>query len=319
MQEPALPIEEPRRLQTLRALRLLDSEPDERFDRLTRLAQHLFSVPIALVSLVDENRQWFKSCIGLTVSETPRDISFCGHAILGNGAFIIPDARADERFRDNPLVLDEPHIRFYAGCPLSAPDGSKLGTLCIIDREPRHLDEQQLSLLNDLARMAENEIAALALATMDELTHLPNRRGFEVLSQHTLQMCRRIGHGASLLFFDLNGFKHINDTYGHAEGDRALVLFAEKLTQTFRSSDVIARISGDEFVVLAADSGAEHIEWMLTRLQVALAEARKELGLEYRLSFSVGTVAFDAASDDSIKDLLKAADQQMYLDKKARA
>ena len=118
MQTPVIPKDEEERLRALRLLNILDTSDEERFDRLTRLAKRMFGVPIALVSLVDENRQWFKSCIGLEVRETPRDISFCGHSILGDDIFIVNDASSDVRFSDNPLVTDDPNIRFYAGCPL---------------------------------------------------------------------------------------------------------------------------------------------------------------------------------------------------------
>lgn len=138
MKVPEIPSNEHDRLETLRSLRLLDSPSEERFDRLTWMAQRLFGVPIALVSLVDENRQWFKSCLGLSARETSRDISFCGHTILGDDLLVIPDATLDERFSDNPLVFNNPHIRFYAGCPINAPNGMKLGTLCIIDDRPRN-------------------------------------------------------------------------------------------------------------------------------------------------------------------------------------
>src|ERR1700752_1549332 len=116
MLTPALPADENTRLDTLRALNILDTSPEERFDRLTRLAKRLFGVPIALVNLVDADRQWFKSCVGLSATETPRDISFCGHAILGDDILLVPDAGVDERFHDNPLVTGDPNIRFYAGC-----------------------------------------------------------------------------------------------------------------------------------------------------------------------------------------------------------
>jgi len=177
LKKPDTPQEEQARLETLRSLGILDTPPEERFDRLTRMAKRLLGVPIALVSLVDENRQWFKSCFGLNVSETSRDISFCGHAILGNDLFIIPDTIMDERFADNPLVLNDPYIRFYAGCPLRAPNGQKLGTLCIIDRQPRNFEKEDLEALKDLASMAERELAAIQLATLDELTNISNRRG----------------------------------------------------------------------------------------------------------------------------------------------
>ncbi len=137
---------------------LLDTAPEERFDRLTRMACKAFRVPIALVSLVDSNRQWFKSCQGLSVSETPRDISFCGHTILESGPLVIEDTFGDDRFRDNPLVTEPPNIRFYAGAPLHTREGHRLGTLCLIDREPRHFDENDRALLLELADFVEREI-----------------------------------------------------------------------------------------------------------------------------------------------------------------
>lgn len=132
---PGKPANEATRIDALHGLNL-DAAPEERFDRLTRLAKRLFNVPIALVTLIDKDRQWFKSCVGLDVSETSRDVSFCGHAILQNELMLVPDAREDLRFHDNPLVTGAPNIRFYAGYPLTVPDGNKLGTLCLIDTKP---------------------------------------------------------------------------------------------------------------------------------------------------------------------------------------
>ena len=133
MKKPGIPPDEQARLETLRSLNVLDSPPEDRFDRLTRMAMRMFGVPMALVSLVDEDRLWLKSCIGLGLSEAPRDTSFCGHAILGSEIFVIHDATKDDRFADNPAVLNEPSVRFYAGCPLNVK-GRKIGTLCIVDR-----------------------------------------------------------------------------------------------------------------------------------------------------------------------------------------
>ena len=131
VKKPGLPPNEQERLLSLRTLGILDTPQEERFDRLTRLARRLFEVPIAVVSLVDEHRQWFKSCDGIDMTETPREISFCGHAILDGEIFVIRDARNDPRFADNPLVTGEPHIRVHAGCPIVSPDGPRLGPLRI--------------------------------------------------------------------------------------------------------------------------------------------------------------------------------------------
>ncbi|MEN8762084.1 MAG: sensor domain-containing diguanylate cyclase [Thiogranum sp.] len=313
---PEKPTDETSRIETLRALNILDTSAEERFDRLTRLAKRLFGVPIALVSLVDEDRQWFKSCQGLGVSETSRDISFCGHAILGEDIFLISDAALDERFQDNPLVINEPHIRFYAGCPLTVANGSKLGTLCIIDREPREFSEDDVALLRDLARMAEQELAAVQLATMDELTMLSNRRGFEALSLHALGLCRRLKKPASLLFFDLDLFKQINDRFGHAEGDRALTNFAELLKQTFRESDVLGRLGGDEFAVLLTNANRDNLNNALHRLRHTVDQHNHKEQRGYDIVYSVGAVEFDAARHADVAELMAEADALMYEQKK---
>ena len=318
MIKPAVPMDEATRLDRLRALNILDTAPEERFDRLTRLAKRLFGVPIALVSLVDANRQWFKSCIGLDATETSREVSFCGHAILGNDILLIPDATLDPRFHDNPLVTGEPKIRFYAGCPLVVPGGFKLGTLCLIDVEPRTLDGEDLRALHDLARMAEQELAAVQLATTDELTRLSNRRGFLALAQQALNLCARIGAPASLLFTDMDGFKHINDRFGHAEGDNALRSFAHVLRETLRDSDVIGRIGGDEFVVLLTDTSSERSNEALARLQRAVDEFNRNSKRGYELKFSAGQLAFDPARHTSVDTLLQEADALMYQRKHER-
>ncbi|MGR8921017.1 MAG: diguanylate cyclase domain-containing protein [Gammaproteobacteria bacterium] len=312
MLTPEKPANEATRLDALRALNILDSSPEERFDRLTRLAKRLFGVPIALVSLVDEERQWFKSCQGLDASETPRDISFCGHAILKDDVFLVPDARTDERFHDNPLVTGDPKIRFYAGCPLQVPNGSKLGTLCLIDQHPREFNAEDLTLLKDLARMAEQELAAVQLATMDELTMISNRRGFEALSIHALGLSRRSEIPIALVFFDLDKFKPINDRFGHAEGDRALVTFADALKETFRESDVIGRLGGDEFAVLLTNTAENEIERALERLHTALARRHAEQDRGYEIAFSAGWVSFNPGRHEDLAALMAEADALMY-------
>lgn len=146
------------RLRALSDYRVLDTPPEQVFDNLTRMATEIFRVPIALVSLVDEERQWFKSRVGLDVSETPRAHAFCDHAIRGDGPMVVKDATGDPRFVDNPLVTGEPGIRFYAGVPLRTPEGHGLGTLCLIDRVPRDLDPGKLRLLERLADQARIEL-----------------------------------------------------------------------------------------------------------------------------------------------------------------
>ncbi|WP_431822230.1 diguanylate cyclase domain-containing protein [Burkholderia sp. F1] len=312
MQIAPKPPDEAARLATLHSLDILDTPPEERFDRVTRLARRLFDVPIALVSLVDENRQWFKSRIGLDAAETPRDVSFCAHALLARDTLVIPDARLDERFHDNPLVTGTPGIRFYAGQPLRAPNGARIGTLCLIDTRPRSLAPDELSPLEDLAHMTEREIAALHLATTDELTQLTNRRGFETLAGHVLKLCTRLDRAAALLFFDLNEFKSINDRFGHAEGDRALKAFADTLTGALRDSDVIARLGGDEFVVLLSATDETDADEAVRRVSRALAARNDADARGYAIRFSAGRVEYDPARHHTVSDLLASADRHMY-------
>jgi CheY-like chemotaxis protein len=154
----AIPDDEERRIVSLRDLNILDTEPEERFDRITRIAAALFDVPMAFISLVDENRQWFKSCMGSNAKETPRDAAFCAHVVYNREPMIVSDAFQDVRFADNPLVLNEPRIRFYAGYPLMLDDGSCIGTLCLLDTRPRTLEDSDLERLHDLADMVLGEI-----------------------------------------------------------------------------------------------------------------------------------------------------------------
>jgi GAF domain-containing protein len=147
-----LPKNEKQRLKILWQYDVLDTVPEEVFDDLTELAARICGAPIALISLVDEKRQWFKARVGVTQTETVRDLSFCSHAILQSDLFIVPDATRDTRFAANPMVTGEPHIRFYAGAPLVTPDGHALGTLCVLDHVPRELNSDQRQALRVLAR-----------------------------------------------------------------------------------------------------------------------------------------------------------------------
>ena len=154
----SLPEDEETRLASLRQLRILDTEPEERFDRITRLAAAVFDVPIALVSLVDRDRQWFKSCYGISAKETSREASFCAHVVHNREMMLVTDALMDPRFADNPLVVNEPRVRFYAGCPLILADGSCVGTLCLVDTRARSLEGRDVGLLQDLRDLAVQEL-----------------------------------------------------------------------------------------------------------------------------------------------------------------
>ncbi len=154
----ALPVDEAQRVASLHALKILDTEPEERFDRHTERISVELDVPVALVTLVDSDRQWFKSAHGIDVSETPRDMSMCAHAILQPDVLEVRDTHTDARFAENPFVLGDPHVRFYAGMPLTLADGSRVGTLCVADYRPRHLDDEQLEALRRVASLVADEL-----------------------------------------------------------------------------------------------------------------------------------------------------------------
>ena len=315
MIKPPLPLDETARLMSLHSLRILDTPSEERFDRITRMAQRLFGVETCLISLVDSSRQWFKSKQGLDACETSREISFCGHAILNDAVFIVGDASIDPRFADNPLVLDAPFIRFYAGCPIRGPGGHRIGTLCLIDTNPRGLSLDDQAALRDLAAMVEDELAVAAQITIDDLTQVANRRGFKMVASHMLSLCRRTGADAELIFFDLDRFKEVNDTHGHASGDMILQHFAELLVKCFRTADVVARLGGDEFVVLlTACDGSSDVA--LSRLETMAAN--EECEIKRLLAWSMGKISYDPERHDSTRSLLADADSLMYADKQQK-
>ncbi|HEX8708024.1 MAG TPA: GAF domain-containing protein [Pyrinomonadaceae bacterium] len=167
-----VPENEAARLRVLHEFEVLDTDPEESFDDLARLAAYICGTPIAIISLIDSDRQWFKSQLGLSERETSRDVSFCAHAITQSGPFIVRDALDDERFRSNPMVNSSPYIRFYAGSPLSTVEGFKLGTLCVIDRVPRELRPDQVAALRMLSHQVMTQLELRR--TVAQLTHSLN-------------------------------------------------------------------------------------------------------------------------------------------------
>jgi diguanylate cyclase (GGDEF)-like protein len=311
--------EEARRLAALHALKILDTDPEERFDRITRLAQRLFGAQIATVTLVDEDRQWFKSAVGTESKEDPRDDSFCAHAILDqNEAMVVTDARVDPRFADNPLVLGGPNIRFYAGQPVAAPGGEAVGTLCVIDDKPRLAEDFDAEALVELAGMVEAEIASLSLAIGDELTGLSNRRGFEMLGERLITTAKRLELPISAIYADLDNMKPINDNFGHDAGDRALVQTAEVLAGSLRASDLIARLGGDEFCAVLIGAGAEAAPSLISRVQETVTELNALSEEPFELSLSLGLAESPRGAAVELWDLVARADAEMFEAKRAK-
>lgn len=310
--------QERKRIEAVRALCILDTAPEERFDRFTRVVKRLFNAKHAFISIVDTDRQWFKSMNGLNVSETPREISFCTHAIREDRVMVVNDATLDPRFSENPFVTGEPHLRFYAGCPLREANGYRVGTLCITDTQPREFSEEDRGLLSDVASMAEQELASMQLATLDELTKLSNRRGFLHLAQHSSEFCQRLGLPAALMVFDLDDLKPINDTLGHEAGDTLLKEFSSLLIRNMRETDVCARIGGDEFVVFLPGADAARAEWVMNRFRKRVAEFNDSSQLPFEIHFSAGCVTRTPHQTLKVDQMLKDADDLMYEQKRRR-
>lgn len=312
MKSPATPANESRRLTSLRESGLLDRGEPARFDRLTRVARRLFNVPMAMVSLVDEDSLVFKSCNGLRYASMPRHLSFCGHVILSDTPLIVPDAKQDSRFSDNPLVTGEPHIRFYAGYPLRLPDGAMVGSFCLLDHDTRSFGADEEALLQDLAAIVEDEFAAISEATTDSLTGLFNRRGFEQLANFAIASAHRRAEPLTLGWLDLDKFKQINDRYGHAEGDIALREMSRLLRKTFRDTDLLVRHGGDEFGILFSDTDESGAWIAMQHLLEEAAAFNQTSAKPWQLAFSWAVIEFN---HDDITDLagwLRAADKRMY-------
>ena len=282
------------------------------------MAKRLFNVPIALVSLIDDDRYWFKSRSEISENGSPKELSISSNSIFEEDLLQIFDAAASPQFLDNPMVTGEPYIRFYAGQPLMAANGLRLGRICIMDTKPRRLDSGELGLLRDLAALVEREIHTVDLATTDELTKIANRRGFEIQAQNALDFCKRVERPATMAFLDLNDFKMINDRFGHQEGDHVLATFSSILINTLRRSDVIGRLGGDEFVVLLTNTTPNEAEILMSRFQSSIEAYNKESGKSYELSYSVGQVAYDPEGHLTIDDLISESDRAMYVDKRLK-
>ncbi len=300
------------RLGILHAIGLLDTPEEERFDRITRLCSRLLDAPVCLISLIDADRQWFKSVQGLNVQETSRDVSFCSQAIAGDAdVMLVYDTHRDERFVRNPLVTGEPFIRFYAGCTIRA-NGSKLGTLCVIDdrsRDESEFDDSKVRLLKTLAAMTETELGTDAKAATDPLTGLWNRRGFERRARELLSLAQDEKIPTHLLFFDLDNFKAFNTTHGVQAGDTFLYDFARLLRSCLPLADLISRVGNDEFAVLTLFKTDSDIAQELAHLNERFTLS---LRAEHRpMSYSVGRSRLGPDDHGDLQRLLARADQDM--------
>ncbi|MAY60823.1 MAG: bifunctional diguanylate cyclase/phosphodiesterase [Rhizobiales bacterium] len=437
------PESEENRLEVLAEYRLMDTPPESDFDRIAQLATRMFDVPVALVSLIASDRQFFKARVGLDICETSRDISFCTHAIMQDEILFVPDASKDSRFYKNPLVLGPPNIRFYAGMPLMAPSGEKLGTLCLIDSKPRNafndaerrnlrdlaalvMDRMEIrrleqirgisqarfenitatspdaiicfdsqgevtfwngaadklfgygaeqivgqpvemviprswrhdfqtelenlqngksfeladrtielsgmrkdgsifpaefslstwqegtafgvgAIVRDVTERRLNEERLFRLASTDILTGLPNRGAWQDCLDSTLAA----DVPAAVLIVDLDGFKEVNDKFGHASGDDALKMIADRLKVACSSAFMVARLGGDEFVVLLPESDEEAVLAAASDIVSAISDSYEFNGRTLEIGACVG-IAMAPVDGTDAEGLLKSADLALY-------
>jgi diguanylate cyclase (GGDEF)-like protein len=345
--EAALPTNESQRLTALRLYGVLDTPRERAFDDITKLAAYICDVPVALISFVDEDRQWFKSKVGLEFTQTPRSISFCAHAILQPGELmVVRDASVDERFKDNPIVTGEPYARFYAGAPLVTLDGEALGTLCVLDRVPRELDAMMVESLKALGRQVvaqlelrralellarhadeqeqrqrelqiyQNRLEDINLvlarqSATDALTGLENRRAFDRTLNEESSRTERLHSPLSLAIIDVDQFKLFNDEFGHLAGDEALQQVALVLQAQARTYDHVARYGGEEFAVILPDTSQESALIVAERIRAAVQG--------FKWSHKPVTVSIGVATTTKVADsmtILERADRGLYQAKK---
>jgi diguanylate cyclase (GGDEF)-like protein len=313
---PSAAAAEQQRLDALDRYDLLDTPQEEAFDRITRLAKHIFNVPMSTITLLDGHRQWFKSRQGIAFPETERQTSFCRLAIELPRPLIILDTHLDPRVANNPFVTGDPHLRFYAGAQLRSPEGHAIGTLCVMDDKPRAFDDAQVGVLVDLAKIVMSEIELRALAMTDSLTGALTRRAFRDEATRAMALAKRHKHAVSCIALDLDHFKTINDTHGHGVGDMVLRAAVSVCAQHTRTADVVGRIGGEEFAILLPHTDLSAAYQVAEKLRLALSNVHLQVdGKSIRFSASFGVASAEA--DVDVDELLRRADSVLYAAKNA--
>lgn len=300
------------RLAALQRYAVLDTPPEEPFDKLTKLVQKVLGVPIAAVSLLDAKRLWFKSIAGLSVCEAPREISFCAYAIHSAEPLVIPDMEKDPRFVANPLVTGEPWVRSYLGIPLITPDGYNLGALCAIDTKARAFDDSQIAVMQSFASLVMNELELRQIAMSDGLTGAMSRRGWVQAAERELARAQRYGTEAAVIVLDVDHFKMVNDVHGHPAGDAVLRSLTQVCLEEMRDSDVLGRLGGEEFAILLPETGTAGAAEVAERLRDRIAATPVAVdGTSLRITASFG-IASLRPGITSVEGWLAAADALLY-------
>ena len=310
-----VPPNESHRLRELERYGLDNGSDDPHYSRILALTADVLQMPIGLISLVDETCQRFLCRYGLETRSTPREMAFCAHAIASDGPLIVTDACQDPRFANNPLVLGPPYIRFYAGVPLRTQRGYNLGTLCVIDLQPRDFSPQQQQQLREFAALLMHEIEWRHQSQLCPLTGLHRRDSFFVLAQKEFRRAQQSGWPLALLSFDVDNFRQINMRWGHAAGDQALIDLVEVCQGFLDEDDLMARIYDEEFCLLivgkddaAALAMAELVRQSVTQMHGIFSTS------DYHLCIS-GGISSLSSTDLCFDDLFGRAEQALLLAK----
>jgi diguanylate cyclase (GGDEF)-like protein len=304
------------RLAALHRLDVLDTAPEEQFEKIVGLVRTVLDVPIATVTLVDAHRQWFKAQHGMPVSESSRSTSFCTHTVAARAPLMIADATLDPRVSDSPLVVGEPFIRAYLGVPLMTPDGHAVGALCVIDTVPRFFTSAQVAVLAGFARLVVDELELRQIAVTDQLTSCLSRRGFLAAVDSEIERCRRYGRPASLAVLDVDHFKRVNDTFGHAAGDAVLRQLVLRCTTMLRPSDLVGRLGGEEFAILLPETGEDAAIHTIERLRESIERASFEIGTADPLTVTASFGLTGFVFGDRTDGWLERADGALYAAKR---
>lgn len=309
-------LDEPARLSALHRYDVLDSPAEAPFDKITALVKSILNVPISAVSLIDSDRQWFKSITGVAAAETPRSISFCSHAIHELKPMVVEDATNDQRFSSNPMVLGPPHIRSYAGAPLQTPDGYNVGALCAIDTVPRTFSAEQLNILTKFAALVVDELELRRIAERDHLTGVLSRRGFGSEVERAIKRFHRSHSHSVLALMDLDHFKIINDKYGHPAGDAVLKATTATCASLLRETDAFGRLGGEEFGILFTGIDKAGAQLAVEKIRRAIEAQLVPIADGIRVTASFGLAALHAETKDA-DEWTKQADEALYRAKRS--
>jgi diguanylate cyclase (GGDEF)-like protein len=331
---PNLPVNLSNPPHALLSFEFLNGPLREKFERITRITANLFDVPMAGVSFIDEHCKQFKTLFGTEVIDTPHEISFCSHVLNQEEIFNVPETFLDERFCNNPHVIGDPHVRFYAGCSIQL-NRQKLGTISIMDQKPRHFDTDQLDWLRDIAVLAETEIQNYAVTTdkgklasdldqarmasmVDPLTSLWNRQGIYNILRYRMDEYLLNGMGFAVAILDIDNFKAINDTYGHDAGDHTLQAIAQSLIKGCRESDAIGRWGGEEFLLLINESSLKNVMEIAQRIRTTIESHQILLpnNRSKNVTVTIGLTCITPETRPTLEELINWADQALYKGKR---